>query len=141
MIDMQSMIDGTFRSTPDGGVRLIRQSTGGDYTGPGGTWQVGKAKPVDLLAVSVQPVKPKESEMLMNIGAAGVGATINPSDCRVVHINDGVTYLQADDEGREADMLEFSDGLAMRTWRVIAVDSRPWHRFCRAIVQRYRGSG
>ncbi|BBG29969.1 hypothetical protein [Zymobacter palmae] len=139
-IDMQSLIDPPFRSTPAGDVWLIRQSGNSGYTGPGGTWQAAKADPVQLTMVNIQPLKPREAESLMTVGAAGVSAPISVNDCRVVHLNDG-TYLQCDDEAQEADMLRFSDGLQMREWRVIAVDNRPWHHFCRAVVQRYRGAG
>lgn len=71
----------------------------------------------------------------------GMGGTANAHDVRVVHINDGVTYLYPDDDGKFSDLLEFSDGLTMRRWRVMSCDNRPWRNFCRAVVERYRGAG
>ncbi|WP_231578084.1 hypothetical protein [Dickeya chrysanthemi] len=71
----------------------------------------------------------------------GMGGTANAHDVRVVHINDGVTYLYPDDDGKFSDLLEFSDGLAMRRWRVMSCDNRPWRNVCRAVVERYRGAG
>ncbi len=134
-LDMQGHIDSTFNSPIDGGIRLIRAAQGG-YTGPGGEWEEGESEVITLSLVNVQSAKWKDVQMLI-----GIGGTANAQDVRVVHINDSVNYLWPDDEGKFSDMLEFSDGLAMRKWRVISCDNRPWRNFCRAVVERYRGIG
>lgn len=134
-LDMKGHIDSTFGSPVPGGVRLIRASTGG-YTGTGGRWEELPGETVELEFVNVQSAKWKDMQIL-----AGMGGTANPQDARVVHINDGVNYLWPDDNGKFADLLEFSDGLAVRQWRVMSCDNRPWRNFCRAVVERYRGTG
>ncbi|PWC10664.1 hypothetical protein B4923_16215 [Brenneria roseae subsp. americana] len=134
-LDMHGHIDSTFNSPIAGGIRLIRAGAGG-YTGPGGRWEQSEGETVELLRVNVQPAKWEDMQMLI-----GMGGTANPQDARVVHINDGVNYLYPDDNGKFADLLEFSDGQAMRQWRVMSCDNRPWRNFCRAVVERYRGAG
>lgn len=134
MLSMQDHIDGVFHSPIPGGVWRHRPSTEGDYTGPGGTWEDGVTPdPIELKRVNIQAAGPKTMELLI-----GMGGTANPQDARVVHINDGVNYLYPDDTGKFADVLEFSDGLAMRRWRVMSCDNRPWRSFCRAVVERMR---
>lgn len=140
MINMQSMIDGTFQSIIPGGVWLIK-SVKGDYTGPAGEWVQSEPQRIELKMVNIQPVSPRAAEHLINIGTFGHNPVINIEDIRVVHINDGVTYLSTDDNGSSADYLEFSDGNAIRKWRVVSTDNRPWHNFCKIIVRRYRGEG
>lgn len=134
MLSMQDHIDGTFHSPIDGGVWLLKPGTEGGYTGPGGTWEDGATPdPVEIQRVNVQPAGLKTMQIL-----TGMGGTTNPQDVRVIHINDGKTYLYPDDSGKFSDLLEFSDGLSMRKWRVMQCDNRPWRNFCRAIVERYR---
>ena len=58
-----------------------------------------------------------------------------PKDMRVLHINDG-TILHPDDEGRYSDIFQFSDGIAMRDWKVVQADCRPWRNYCRVVVER-----
>lgn len=134
-LDMNGHIDSTFNSPVPGGVRIIRAGAGG-YTGPGGRWENSPGETVELARVNIQPAKWKDMQMLI-----GMGGTANPQDARVIHINDGVNYLWPDDNGKFADLLEFSDGLVMRQWRVMSCDNRPWRNFCRAVVERYRGTG
>ncbi|CUY46054.1 Uncharacterised protein [Serratia marcescens] len=134
-LDMRGHVDSTFNSKIAGGVRIIRPTAGG-FKGPGGVWEDGEASKIELLRVNVQPARWKDMQFLI-----GQGGTANPQDARVVHINDGVNYLYPDDAGKFSDMLEFSDGLAVRLWRVMSCDNRPWRNFCRAIVERYRGAG
>jgi len=135
MLSMQDHIDGTFNSPVEGGVKRIRPATGGGYTGPGGTWEDGApAEEIPLTRVNIQPASLKTMQILV-----ALGGTANPQDVRLVHINDGVNYLYPDDDGKFADLLEFSDGVAVRQWRVIQSDNRPWRNFCKAIVERYRG--
>lgn len=135
MLSMQDHIDGTFNSLIEGGVKRLKPATGGGYTGPGGTWQdSAPAEEIMLTRVNVQAAGPKTMEILV-----GMGGTANPQDARLIHINDGVNYLYPDDDGKFADLLEFSDGLEMRQWRVMSCDNRPWRNFCKAIVERYRG--
>lgn len=134
-LDMRGHVDSTFKSKIPGGVVLLRFPPGG-YTGPGGTWQDDTPTRTPLTLVNVQPAKWKDFQLLL-----GMGETTNPQDARVVHINDGVTYLYPDDDGKFSDMLEFSDGIAVRQWRVMSCDNRPWRNFCRAVVERYRGRG
>ena len=134
-LSMQDHIDGTFNSPVEGGVKRLKPATGGGYTGPGGTWQDGApAEEITLPRVNIQPASLKTMQILV-----ALGGTANPQDVRLVHINDGVNYLYPDDDGKFADLLEFSDGVAVRQWRVIQCDNRPWRNFCRAIVERYRG--
>lgn len=136
MLSMQDHIDGTFNSPVEGGVKRIKPATGGGHTGPGGTWQDGApAEEIPLTRVNIQPASLKTMQILV-----ALGGTANPQDVRLVHINDGVNYLYPDDDGKFADLLEFSDGLAVRQWRVIDCDNRPWRSFCKAIVERYRGA-
>jgi hypothetical protein len=134
-LDMRGHVDSTFNSKITGGVRIIRPAAGG-FTGPGGVWEQGEASIVELSLVNVQPARWKDMQFLI-----GQGGTANPQDARVVHINDGINYLYPDDAGKFSDMLEFSDGLAVRRWRVMSCDNRPWRNFCRAVVERYRGAG
>ncbi|ARD61145.1 hypothetical protein Y71_14905 [Kosakonia radicincitans DSM 16656] len=134
-LDMNGHIDSTFNSPVPGGVRIIRAGAGG-YTGPGGRWADSPGETVELTRVNIQPAKWKDMQMLI-----GMGGTANPQDARAIHINDGVNYLWPDDNGKFADLLEFSDGLVMRQWRVMSCDNRPWRNFCRAVVERYRGTG
>ena len=130
-LDMMGFIDPTFESTPEGGVTLVVQGAGG-YTGDGGTWVKGPVTRSDLYGVNIQPVSPKEAEVLSE------GGTRSATDMRSVIINDG-TMLEPDDDGTFAQMLEFSDGLKVRKWRVVQADNRPWRNYCRAVVERYRG--
>ncbi len=134
-LDMHGHIDSTFNSPIAGGVRLIRAAKG-DYTGPGGTWQEGEPQVIPLTLVNVQPASWKDIQTLI-----GMGGTANPQDVRSVHINDGVNYIWPDDDGKFADLLEFSDGLGVHKWRILSCDNRPWRNFCRAVVERYRGMG
>lgn len=134
-LSMQDHIDGTFNSPIPGGVKRIKPASGGGYTGPGGTWQAGAPEVITLKRVNIQAADMKTLELLVSMGG-----TSNPKDVRVVHINDGENYLYPDDDGKFADLLEFSDGLAVRQWRVIDCDNRPWRSFCKAIVERYRGA-
>jgi hypothetical protein len=135
MLSMQDHIDGTFNSPIPGGVKRIKPASGGGYTGPGGTWEAGAPEVITLKRVNIQAADMKTLELLVSMGG-----TSNPKDVRVVHINDGENYLYPDDDGKFADLLEFSDGLAVRQWRVIDCDNRPWRSFCKAIVERYRGA-
>lgn len=131
-LDMFGHIDLMFESCPAGGVTLIPAETG-DYTGPGGTWEADPAStPRTISLVNIQPANPKKIEHL-------TGGTTAPQDFRVIHINDG-TMIYPDDNGQFSDMLEFSDGLAVRKWRVRESDCRPWRNFCRVVVERYRGN-
>ncbi|MEQ4511759.1 MAG: hypothetical protein ABN480_14295 [Dickeya sp.] len=134
-LDMHGHIDSTLNSPVPGGVWLIK-AAGGSYSGPGGTWQDSPGSAVEIKRVNVQPAGWKDMQTLI-----GMGGTANAHDVRVVHINDGVTYLYPDDDGKFSDLLEFSDGLTMRRWRVMSCDNRPWRNFCRAVVERYRGAG
>ncbi|MBC3214236.1 hypothetical protein [Serratia fonticola] len=134
-LDMRGHVDSTFNSKIIGGVRIIRPAAGG-FTGLGGVWEQGDASIIELSRVNVQQARWKDMQFLI-----GQGGTANPQDARVVHINDGVNYLYPDDAGKFSDMLEFSDGLAVRRWRVMSCDNRPWRNFCRAVVERYRGAG
>lgn len=86
--------------------------------------------------MNIQQASPKSVEAMVATSGA-----FNPQDWKIIHINDGVTYLYPDDSGQFADLLEFSDGLEVRQWRVRQCDNRPWRSYCRAMVERYRGEG
>jgi hypothetical protein len=131
-LDMDDFIDPDFESTPDGGVSLITQEPGG-YTGAGGTWESGATTEDPLTAVNIQPASQRTAQFYVEHGG-----TVSASDLRVVHINDG-TMLYPDDDGTFAQLLRFSDGTAVRDWRVREADNRPWRNFCKAVVERYRG--
>lgn len=132
-LDMRGHIDSTFNSKIEGGVRILRYPPG-SFSGPGGVWVDGEPVITELPLVNIQPAKWKDIQILI-----GMGGTANPQDLRVVHISDGINYLYPDDDGKFSDLLEFSDDLVIRQWRVIACDNRPWRNFCRAIVERYSG--
>lgn len=132
-LSMYGFIDPVFESRPEGGVVLIVPAEGG-YTGPGGTWEEGEPRRVPLQLVNIQPASLKTVETLV-----GQGGAVQPSDWRVVRINDG-TMITPDDTGQFAHLLEFSDGVAMRQWRVRQADNRPWRSYCKVVVERYRGS-
>lgn len=132
-LDMYGFIDPAFESRPADGVVLIIPGQG-DYTGPGGTWEEGKPQRKELQLVNIQPASLKTVETLV-----GQGGTVQPQDWRVVRLNDG-TMIYPDDDGQFAHLLEFSDGLAVRQWRVRQADNRPWRSYCKVIVERYRGS-
>jgi hypothetical protein len=128
-LDMYNHIDYTLDSNQD--VKLITPDAGG-YTGPGGVWENGDYPTERMLyGVNIQPVSLKTAEFF------AAGGTANPQDFRAIHINDG-TMLNPDDNGQFAQILEFTDGIAVRKWRVRQADNRPWRNFCRAIVERYR---
>jgi|GEM_PF-771243 hypothetical protein len=153
-LDMRGHVDSTFRSNIPGGICLIRRK--GDYSGPGGVWEEEekfasvnfifsfdndtgvlhcqlKGVHKQLTRVNVQPAKWREVSLLV-----GQGGTAVISDFRTVHINDGKTYLMPDESGQYRDLLEFSDGVKMRRWRVMSADNRPWRNFCRAVVEVIR---
>lgn len=132
-LDMYGFIDPVFESRPEGGVTLIIPGHG-DYTGPGGTWEETPPQRKELQLVNIQPASLKTIETLV-----GQGGTVQPSDWRVVRINDG-TMIYPDDTGQFAHLLEFSDGREVRQWRVRQADCRPWRSYCKVIVERYRGS-
>lgn len=133
-LDVFGLVDPTFNSDVSGGVTLITPAEGG-YTGPGGTWEEGTPTEDELTLVTIQSASMRTAEFMMQNGG-----TANPSDLRVVYINDG-TMMYPDDDGTFAQTLEFSDGQAVRTWRVREADNRPWRNYCKAIVERYRGQG
>lgn len=132
-LDMMDTVDTTFASTPDGGVTLVTQDPGG-YTGPGGTWEPGSELTAPLDLVNIQPASQRQAQFYVEHGG-----TVSASDLRVVYINDG-TMLYPDDDGTFAQMLRFSDGSAVRDWRVREADNRPWRAYCKAVVERYRGA-
>lgn len=132
-LDMYGFIDPTLASTPEGGVTLVTPGEGG-YTGPGGTWEEVEATETDLGPVTIQAASMRTAEFI-----AQAGGTANPTDLRVVYLNDG-TMLYPDSEGQFAQTLKFSDGQAVREWRVREVDARPWRNYCKAIVERFRGN-
>ena len=127
-LDMYSFIDPVLESLPAGGVWL-HEGVEGDYSGPGGTWvPASNNPPIELKLVNIQAPRPKDVQHL-------AGGVVEPSDFKLVHINDG-KMIYPDDDGRFSALLEFSDGLAMRMWRVREADNRPWRSFCRVIVER-----
>ncbi|CUR48491.1 hypothetical protein BN2364_4050 [Alloalcanivorax xenomutans] len=128
-LDVFGFIDPVLESRPDGGVFLVPGHEGG-YTGPGGTWESSVPEPIQLKLVHIAAASKKDVEWV----GGGVG---EPRDLKVVHINDG-TMIYPDDDGRYSAMLRFTDGLAMRWWRVINADCRPWRNFCRVLVERSR---
>ncbi|TNV22832.1 hypothetical protein FH968_01960 [Buttiauxella sp. B2] len=130
-LDMRGHVDSTFKSKLKGGIFLIHMD--GAYTGPGGTWQEQEGERTELKRVNVQPAKWREITLL--VGQGGVAAL---SDFRSIHINDGVNYLMPDESGEYRDQLEFNDGVAVRRWRVMSADNRPWRNFCRAVVEIIR---
>lgn len=153
-LDMRGHVDSTFRSNIPGGIRLIRRK--GDYSGPGGVWiEEDKFASVEFIfdfdndagilhckvngvhkqlsRVNVQPAKWREISLL--VGEGGIAIL---SDFRIIHINDGETYLMPDENGKFSDLLQFSDGTKTRLWRIRDADNRPWRNFCRAIVEIVR---
>lgn len=133
-LDMYNFVDTTFNSPIDGGVYLNIPKSGG-YTGVGGTWEdVGSPEKVELKFVSVQPVSLKIAEFY----SSSDGGAVNPSDFRVLRVNDG-TQIHPDDDGKFAHTIEFSDGNTVRVWRVRQADNRPWRNYCKVVVERYRG--
>jgi hypothetical protein len=131
---MGGFIDPFFASAPAGGVELVTPQPGG-YTGPGNSWEDGGPPAAETLRlVNIQPVNPKEATILINEG----GAT-KAEDMRAVYRNDGGTFRETDDESM-AQILRFADATGTtREWRVISTDNRPWRRYAKAIVTRYRG--
>ncbi|MBZ7262483.1 hypothetical protein FMK81_13300 [Klebsiella oxytoca] len=133
-LDMRGHVDTTFRSKIKGGIWLIRMD--GGYTGPGGVWREAEIERVELKHVNVQSASDREIRLLV-----GEGGTAVLSDFRVVHINDGMHYLEPDESGEYRDQLEFWDGAVVRRWRVMDADNRPWRNFCRAVVELIREPG
>lgn len=131
-LDVYNLITPDIASNP-GTVTLKVPAGDGGYTGPGGTWEESAASEVTLTNVVIQQADMRTAEFLN-----GNGGTVDPSDLRNVYINDGTT-IYPDDEGQFAHVLEFSDGLAVREWRVRQADNRPWHNYCKVVVERYRG--
>lgn len=131
-LDMYGMIDPTFNTQPQGGVFLLGSESDGHYDDDGIWVPPTTLPPRALTDINIQPLSKKTIEIMI-----GLGGTANPRDMREVWLNDG-TMLYSDDDGRKADRLEFSDGLAVRVWRVVQSDNRPWHNYCHAIVERMR---
>lgn len=134
-INMSNTVVDPFNTQPTGGVKLYRPASGGYYDyDHGGKWVAGEQpEPVDIPQINIQPSNPKTIKTLINMGG-----TANPRDVRQVWINDGETYLYPEDTNRPADKLEFSDGISTHLWRVMDSDNRPWHNYCKAIVERIR---
>lgn len=137
MLDMMNTIDTTFMSTPVGGV-VLKTPGPGSYTGPGNAWVEGTPQSRTLKLVNIQPVNDREIQIIQDRG----GAT-NIEDMRKVYINDGTSLGPSDEDGNGnlyfSQWLEFSDGTAVRQWKVVAADNRPWRKYCKALVVRYRG--
>jgi hypothetical protein len=135
MLDMLGHVSQPFNTQPAGGLTLYPPAAGGGY-GAGGVWVPGAApSPIVITECNIQPATKKTIEFMEQLGG-----TANPRDIRNIYINDGVTYVYPEDEGRPADRFQFSDGLTMRVWRVMHVDNRPWHNYCHVIVERLRES-
>lgn len=132
-IDMLDTVADPFNTQPSSGVVLQRPAPDGHYDyDNGGVWVPGtEPAPVYVPQINIQPARAKHMEVLL-----GMGGTANPRDARVIYINDGSTYLYPEDSGRPADRVDFSDGLSFHRWRVMESDNRPWHNYCRAIVER-----
>lgn len=126
-LDMLGTVDVVFDSTPV--TAYVNQEGFWDYDN-GGVWVEPTVTPVDLGFITVQGASGKAMELMV-----GAGGTANPRDVRVAYINDG-TMLYPADVGRNADELEFNDGLELRRWRVKHSDCRPWRNYCKAIVER-----
>lgn len=131
-LDLYGFISPDFESRPAGEVVLITREPG-DYSGPGGTWVDGREDRRCLVGINIQPASLKTVQTL-----AGAGGALNPQDWRSIHLNDG-TMVYPDDDGQMAYLFEFSDGRAVRQWRVRESDCRPDRNYCRAVVERYRG--
>ena len=131
-LDVYGVVDPTVASSPEGGVELVLPGQG-DYSGPGGRWVEGEPTVRTLPTVVVQQASMRTAEFLQEHGG-----TVLPSDLRVVYLNDG-TMLYPDGDGKFSQLLRFSDGQAVRDWRVREADNRPWHNYCKAVVERYRG--
>lgn len=128
-LDMMGTVDPTFDSGVD--VTLLEPGTGG-YTGAGGTWEPGARTQRTLPLVTIQQASMKTAEFLAESGGA-----VNPADLRVLYLNDG-TMLYPDEEGLYAHVLRFTDGRAVRDWRVREADCRPARNYCKIIVERLR---
>lgn len=129
-LDMLDTVDGVFNSPATGGVTAyVRQEGYYDWDN-GGVWVEPDVTPIELGPITIQGASGKTMELMV-----GAGGTANPRDVRVVYINDGTMLYPADDN-RNADELQFSDGVAMRRWRVKMSDPRPWRTYCKAIVER-----
>lgn len=132
-LDVFGFISPDFTSTPAGGVEIGCPGDGG-YTGPGNKWEPGTTEWEAAPTANITGAPGKTIEFLQ-----GAGHTVRASDVRVVHFNDG-TMIWPDDDGNFSHLLRFSDGQAVREWRVMEADNRPWRNFCRVVVHRYRGS-
>ena len=131
-LDMLGTVDPVMASRPDGGVTIVRAASGSYDYDAGGVWVPGTptAEPAPL--ASIQAATPKDAELSVEMGG-----TAKITDLRNVYINDGTALYPADHD-READYVQFSDGLDVRKWRVVASDNRPWHNYCKALVERTR---
>lgn len=133
-LDMHGLIDPTMAGSPESGVTLRRPAAGG-YGGPKGEWQEsGESEETELTMVTIQAVSKRDVELL-----EATGGTAETSDLRRVYLNDG-TMLSPGDDVRGPDVLVFADTDGEREWRVRSVDNRPWRNYCKAVVERYRGS-
>ena len=130
-LDMHGHVDVMMESTPDGGVELITEGAG-SY-GPGGVWQQGQETTQDIQLVNIQQASKKTAEFFIENGDV-----MQPSDLRVLYINDGTT-IRPDDDGKFAQVFRFSDGNQVRDWRVREADNRPWRNYTKVIVERFRG--
>jgi len=134
-LDMLGHVSQPFNTQPTGGVQLLRPATGGGYNSSG-VWVDGvDPDPITIPECNIQPATKKTIEFMVHLGG-----TANPRDIRNLYINDGTTYVYPEDTDRPADRFEFSDGLAVRQWRVMHVDNRPWHNYCHVIVERLRNA-
>jgi hypothetical protein len=130
-LDMYGLVDPVMASEPSGGVELVTQQPG-SY-GPGGVWQPGSETTEQIGFISIQQTSARTAEFYMDHGG-----TMQPSDMRVLYINDG-TVIEPDDDGAFSQIFRFSDGSQVREWRVREADNRPWHNYTRVVVERYRG--
>lgn len=114
-LDMYGHIDDTFRSVTD-----LQRTTTVPGTYVGGVYVPGTSTTVTHRSVNVQPLNDREINSLQ-IGAERI------SDVRKAYINDGLTTN-----------LTPADSFVMfgQTWKLTAVDNRPWNNYCKCILTR-----
>lgn len=134
MLDMYGITEDPLNNTPTGGVTWVRSGTDGYYDWEnGGVWVPGTpSAPVQFTQVNVQAANSKTMNFL-----AAMGWTANPADIRVVYVNDILSSVPTPaDNGKQADELEFFDGIETRRYRVMHTDARPWNNYLKMIVER-----
>lgn len=112
-LSMRGHIDNVFKSVP-----ATHVGKSGSYVD--GIWVPATSGPV-AFTVNIQPLSDKEIDFLRQGGQRIV-------DPRKIYVNNGDLNSIA---------LNGEWVFLGQRWKVIRTDNRPWHKYCKVIVDRY----